>query len=191
MTRPDITDRNAEIVSRWMAGENRADICRVMDLHRHIVNRALVGLERTGITERDAKIVAMYKAGKTRAEIIAELPTTRGVVQRALYGMERHPNEKTLERRATSIRMYRDGMKIIDIARKLKVKHDVIRHDLKDEPRRRQTTVKHCRKSGGYHLGQWSHMTDAAMAIVAAKIKGNETVIACMARLIVQNGKEG
>jgi len=64
MTRPDITDRNAEIVARWMAGENRADICRVMDLRRHIVNRALVGLERTGITERDAKIVAMHKAGK-------------------------------------------------------------------------------------------------------------------------------
>jgi hypothetical protein len=34
-------------------------------------------------------------------------------------------------------------------------------------------------------------MTDAAMAIVAAKIKGNETVIACMARLIVQNDKQG
>ena len=42
----------------------------------------------------------------------------------------------------------------------------------------------------GVNLGRWHHMTDEACNLVMKKIRGTETVIACMARIIVEMSKQ-
>jgi transposase-like protein len=145
------------------------------------------------MTPRQRQAADLYANGATIADICRTVGCTEKLVYPALKlaGVPLRPKPNVPEMRAKVLRMFRDGMRICDIIRTTGITSNRVNWYLKDEPRTRKTTVAACRASRLYPLGKWDSMTDAAMAIVAAKIKGKETVIACMARLIVQNGKEG
>lgn len=80
--------------------------------------------------------------------------------------------------------LYAGGMRKCDIAKALGIKPAIVYVALQHEPRR--ITAKGAMQSGAYKLGGWANITDAAINAVARNIRRNETVLDCMARMIVQ-----
>ena len=88
------------------------------------------------------------------------------------------------ERREIAIAMRESGATLNDIASRVKASKTTVHMWCGNM--QRPITVKRASDSrNGFRLGKWSSMTDPAMAVVAKEIRGRETVIACMARLIV------
>ena len=88
------------------------------------------------------------------------------------------------ERRERAIAMRADGMTLQQIARSIRASKSTV-HRMVGDMKRPMTVKRAMDWRNGFALGKWSSMTDPAMAVVQKEIRGDETVIACMARLVV------
>ena len=82
--------------------------------------------------------------------------------------------------------MYADGVRHVVISRRLGVSVAVVARAVRDMPRVRVLTVARAIRGAGYRFGSSGSVGPDCMAVVAAKIRGNETILDCMARLVVQ-----
>lgn len=57
-------------------------------------------------------------------------------------------------------------------------------HYTKDMPKVWKWTPQRAHNKG-MRLGGWKHVTNDALEVIAKEMRGNETIIACMARLVV------
>lgn len=92
------------------------------------------------------------------------------------------------ERKDAIIAAYRNGRSKAAIARAFDVSYKTVEWALRSEPRRLMTIVQATR-GAGYRLGTKMDIDVDCMDVVRKNIKRDETIIACMARLVVQYGE--
>lgn len=96
--------------------------------------------------------------------------------------MPREPNPYN----AQIIEMYLGGMQKQQIATALAMSLNRVCYALQGQHCNKPITVKRALASRKWRIGTSDDVSDAAMAIVVKKLRGNETIISCLARLVVQ-----
>jgi hypothetical protein len=95
----------------------------------------------------------------------------------------------TMERDAEIVRLYsKEMMRKIDIARKMKLDQSIVSRVLSSVPSNKRLTITRARNMG-LLFGSSKHVSDDAMQYVFARIKGDETITACLSRLAVELSK--
>lgn len=132
----------------------------------------------------------MYQDGARIVDICAALGCSDTTVYRALeiegVPVRSRAGERQ-DRRARVVDMYMSGMTVSAISKAMGIQCKTVSGDLSGI-KRRPLNPKYVRDKLGLSLGVGADVTPDALDIIARKIRRGETILSCMARLIVQDG---
>lgn len=141
------------------------------------------------LSDKGHRAAAMYAKGERMVDICHALKCSDKLVYRSIgiAGVPVRSKVDTAARRAEIVRMYGEGMTVAAIARQLGIHYSTASEAIANV-RVKPISLRSWRDKMGLRLGVLDEVTPDALAVIAKKIKRGETILACMARLIVQDG---